>query len=312
MVFVVGILAALSFGLGWVLQQRVAAHAALSELLSFRLLLHLMRNREWWLGIGAMVCGQALGGLALQLGAVALVEPLLSTNLLFAFLIAGTMSRRRAQWHEIGGALLLSAALGVFIAVGDPHAPKHATPAWDSGLLAVCVVGGVVFLLVGVAKSRGMTHLATEAVLLASAAGILYGLQDVSTQAALIRFDDHGLHFLINSPWAYIVIGAAITGITLSQSAFRAARLDFSLPPTAVAEPIVGILLSLFILGDRLSVGLGDLVVEGVCVVAMVAGTILIGRSDMLASYRTAHLNRLQSDRPGHHGESGADDDSGA
>ena len=139
-----------------------------------------------------------------------------------------------------------------------------------------------------------MTHLATEAVLLASAAGILYGLQDVSTQAALIRFDDHGLRFLVNSPWAYIVLGAAVTGILLSQSAFRAARLDFSLPPTAVAEPIVGILLSLFILDDRLSVGPGELAVEALCLVAMVAGTILIGRSDMLASYPTTHLHRLE------------------
>ncbi|TWP36496.1 DMT family transporter [Leekyejoonella antrihumi] len=283
MVFVVGVLAALLFGLGWVLQQRVAAHAALSELLSYRLLLHLMRIREWWFGIGAMVCGQLLGGLALQLGPVALVEPLLSTNLLFAFLIAGAMSRRRPRWHEVGGALLLSAALGVFIAVGDPQAPKHPTASWSVGLLAVCIVAGVVFTLVAVAKSRGMSHLATEAVLLASAAGILYGMQDVSTQAALIKFDDRGLMFLINSPWAYIVVGAAACGILLSQSAFRAASLDFSLPPTAVAEPIVGILLGVFILDDTLAVAPGDLAVESLCVVAMVVGTVLIGRSDMLA-----------------------------
>lgn len=296
MVFVVGVLAALSFGLGWVLQQRVAAHAALSELLSYRLVWHLMHHREWWLGIAAMICGQALGALALQLGPVALVEPLLSTNLLFAFLIAGALGRRRAQWREIGGALLLSAALGVFIAIGDPTGPKHPTPAWGSGLIAVCVIGGLALLLVSVAKSKGMTHLATEAMLLATAAGILYGLQDVSTQAALVSYDDHGLMFLINSPWAYIVIGSAASGILMSQSAFRAARLDFSLPPTAVAEPIVGILLSLFILDDTLSVGVGPLIAEALCLVAMVAGVVIIGRSELLGGYRTRHLNRLSSD----------------
>lgn len=296
MVFVVGILAALSFGLGWVLQQRVAARAALSELLSYRLVWHLMHHREWWLGIAAMVCGQALGALALQLGPVALVEPLLSTNLLFAFLIAGALGRRRAQWREIVGALLLSAALGVFIGVGDPTGPKHPTPAWGAGLVAVCVIGGLALLLVSVAKSKGMTHLATEAVLLATAAGILYGLQDVSTQAALVSYDDHGLMFLINSPWAYIVIGAAASGILMSQSAFRAARLDFSLPPTAVAEPIVGILLSLFILDDTLSVRIGPLIAEALCLVAMVAGVVIIGRSEMLGGYHTRHLHRLGSD----------------
>lgn len=294
MVFVAGLLAALSFGLGWVLQQRVAAQAALAELLSWRLVLHLMRSRTWWLGIAAMICGQVLGALALQLGAVALVEPLLSTNLLFAFLIAGAMSRKRAQWHEIGGALLLSAALGVFIAVGNPSGPEHPRPSWDVGLIAVCVVGGVVLLLAAVAKSKGMTHLATEAVLLATGAGILYGLQDVGTQAALVRLDELGVRALVTSPWGYIVIGAAATGIMLSQSAFRAARLDYSLPPTAVAEPIVGILLGMFILEDSLSLGVGDLAVEVICLVAMIVGTALIGRSDLLDVYRhtTQHLHR--------------------
>jgi hypothetical protein len=37
----------------------------------------------------------------------------------------------------------------------------------------------------------------------------------------------------------------------------------------------------------------------------MVAGTILIGRSDMLGSYRTAHLHRLQSGTD--HGGDGSD-----
>lgn len=289
MVFVVGILAALSFGLGWVLQQRVAAHAALSELLSYRLVWHLMHYRVWWFGIAAMVCGQGLGALALQLGPVALVEPLLSTNLLFAFLIAGALARRRVRAREIGGALLLSAALGVFIAVGDPTGPDHPTPQWDTGLLAVIVVGGVSLLLVSAAKAKDMTHLATEAVLLATAAGILYGLQDVATQAALARYDDDGLRVLITSPWGYIVVAAAASGILMSQSAFRAARLDFSLPPTAVAEPVVGILLSLFVLEDTLSFGAGALAVEALCLVAMVTGVVIIGRSETLSSYHRHH-----------------------
>jgi len=287
MVFLVGVLAAVSFGLGWVLQQRVAAHAALSELLSYKLVLHLMRKRVWWFGILAMVGGQVLGGLALQLGAVALVEPLLSTNLLFAFLIAGFLARSRVRWHEIGGAVLLSAALGVFIAVGDPRAPHHPKPSWDLGLLAICVVAGVVAVLIAVAKSRGLV---TEAVFLAAAAGVLYGLQDVGTQAALHTLDHHGFVAMITSLWAGTVVVAAAIGILLSQSAFRAARLDCSLPPTAVAEPIVGILLGVFVLGDRLSLSPAALAVEALCLVAMVGGTILIGRSDSLVEACTVEV----------------------
>ena len=173
-----------------------------------------------------------------RMGAVAAYRALASVvpSVVSVVLVALT---RDTLWVAIStdAGLLLSAALGVFIAVGNPRAPEHPTPSWPTGLLAVCIVGGVVLALITVAKSRGMTHLATEAVLLASAAGILYGLQDVSTQAALIRWDDFGIRSLVTSPWGYIVVGAAATGILLSQSAFRAAALDYSLPPTAVAEP---------------------------------------------------------------------------
>jgi hypothetical protein len=93
MVFASGLVAAVCLGFGWVIQQRVAAHAALSELLSWRLILHLAGKPVWWLGIGSMSVGAALGGWALQLGTVTLVEPLLSANLLFAFLFAALLNR---------------------------------------------------------------------------------------------------------------------------------------------------------------------------------------------------------------------------
>ncbi|MEO6885526.1 MAG: DMT family transporter, partial [Jatrophihabitantaceae bacterium] len=140
MVFLVGITAALSLGFGYVLQQRVATTAPLSDLLTFRLLLDLMHRRLWWAGIGAMVIGDLLAGLALQLASVALVEPLLSTNLLFALAFAAVLAGQRPGAHEIGGAVLLSAALGVFIAVGNPHSSPAPRP---NNAVIVIAVGAV-------------------------------------------------------------------------------------------------------------------------------------------------------------------------
>ncbi|MBV9547099.1 MAG: hypothetical protein JOY61_22245, partial [Chloroflexi bacterium] len=73
MVFLVGVAAAFCLGLGYVLQQRTAARAAHENLLSWRLLFELMHRRTWWFGIAAMVVGQLLGGLALDLAAVTVV-----------------------------------------------------------------------------------------------------------------------------------------------------------------------------------------------------------------------------------------------
>lgn len=270
----------MSLALGYVLQQRAAAQASLSALLSYRLLLWLMRKPLWWAGIGCMVVGELLGGLALRLASVALVEPLLSTSLLFAFALASLLSGRRVYWLEICGALLVSAALGVFIAVGDPHASSALSADRRVVVLAVCIVAGVVAALVAVGKRRGLVG---ESILLATGAGVLYGLQDAATRAALVVVQHGGVMAVFGSGWAYVVLAAAMVGILLAQSAFKAARLDYSLPPIAVAEPVAGIALGVSLLGDVVSVSIAGLAVEAACLAAMVVGVVLIGRSASLA-----------------------------
>jgi hypothetical protein len=122
--------------------------------------------------------------------------------------------------------------------------------------------------------------LLVESAIIATAAGVLYGLQDTATRATLLSIDRHGLLVALTSVlWPYVLLVAATVGILFSQSAFRAARLDYSLPPTAAAEPIVGIALGVTVLGDRLSVSIPALAVEALCLVGMLAGVVLIGRS---------------------------------
>ncbi|HYU66173.1 MAG TPA: DMT family transporter, partial [Jatrophihabitantaceae bacterium] len=149
MVYLVGVAAAVCLGLGYVLQQRAAALAPIELVLSWRLLIDLLRKRTWLFGVGSMVAGQLLGGLALQMASVALVEPLLSANLLFAFVIAAILSDRSVRWHEVGGAVLLSLALGAFLLVGNPRSSNDPHPAriW-TGVALVAVAAAVIVLVV--------------------------------------------------------------------------------------------------------------------------------------------------------------------
>jgi hypothetical protein len=280
MVYPVAIAAALLLGVGYVLQQLVAATAPIDDLLRFQLLLDLIRRPLWWAGIACMVVGEVLAGLSLQLASVALVEPLLSTNLLFAVALAAVLAGHRPARTEIGGAILLSGALGAFIGVGSPHG-GHAHP--DGVPLIVLAVGSVVagmLVCVAVARRRGLV---AESIWLATGAGLLYGLQDAATRAAIVEFDRHGVVAVFDHVWAYVVIGAGTIGIVLSQSAFKAARLDCSLPPITAAEPLVGIALGIGLLGDRVSVSIAGLAVESACLVAMVAGVAMIARSPSLS-----------------------------
>lgn len=295
MIYLAGLVATACLGLGWVLQQRVAATATESEL-SLQLLLHLMKRPTWWLGIAAMAAGASLGGWALRLGTVTLVEALLSANLLFAFIFAALLGRAAVRWPELAGAALLCTALGVFITVGDPRPARHLTlPPPAAEALSIGVVAGVVAVLLAFAKRRA-PHV--EAALIAAGAGIMYGLQDAATRTSLTAIGTEGLGGVLATPWPYVIIAAAAVGIALSQSAFRTARLDYSLPPTSAAEPITGTALGIGILGDRLSVSAGGLAVESVCVIAMIAGVILVGKSGSLV-HGFAHLHPHRAGRDG-------------
>ena len=280
MVYLVGVAAALLLGVGYVLQQRAAATMPQEDMLHLRLLLDLMRLPMWWVGIGSMVVAEALAGLALQMATVAVVEPLLSANLLFALAVAAGLMRRRIKWQEAGGAVLVSAALCVFLAVGQPHSSPAPETTGAVVALTVAVTIAAVAILVVIGKQRGLVG---ESILLSTGAGLLYGLQDASTRAAFVVADHRGVAAMFVNPWIYVVIGAAIIGILLSQSAFKAARLDYSLPPIAVAEPVTGILLGISVLGDVVSLSVTGIAMECVCLVAMVAGVALIGRSPNLA-----------------------------
>jgi hypothetical protein len=186
----------------------------------------------------------------------------------------------RALALDEPGAVLLSAALGVFIAVGNPRSSPSPDVNPAVITIAVCAVVAVVAVLVAVGKRSGLVG---KSVLLATGAGLLYGLQDAGTRAALVVTDQHGIAATFINPWIYIVVGAATAGILLSLSAFKAARLDYSLPPIAAAEPIAGVALSVSLLGDIVSVTVVGLLIESICLVAMIIGVGLIGRSPSLA-----------------------------
>jgi drug/metabolite transporter (DMT)-like permease len=283
-VLVLGLAAALSTAAGYVLQQRVAGHALGSSRQSYRLVWELMHKRVWWAGLGCMIIGQVLGGLALSRGSVALVEPLLSTTLVFAFVIAAFGSRQRIRLYDIAGALLVCTALGLFIALGHPHDSVGSAVLGASRGSAFWTALGVttiaVLLLITIGRRHGRV---VESIMLASAAGALYGLQDAGTRAVLVQVEQHGTAAALTSAWTYVVLVAGGVGLVLSQAAFRSARLDYSLPPIAVAEPLVGILLGVTLLGDVVSLSTLGLAVDAGCVVAMVVGVILIGRSASLA-----------------------------
>lgn len=275
MIYVFGLAAACALGIGFVLQQHAAERAPVGDVLHFRLLWDLAHSRMWLGGIACMVVGQLLSAVALGKGELSQVEPLLVTNLLFAFALASRLSGQRLGSSGWVGVLLLGGGVAAFTLAGRPSAGT----AEDIGTLRRWLVIGVVIglALVLIATARHLP-LFEEPPLLATAAGLLYGLQDALTRVSIDVFGSQGLLALLVRWEPYTLIALAVTGLMLVQSAFEAGPLRMSLPALTAAEPLAGIACGIGFLGDQLRTDVAALAWEAAGLSGIVVGVFVLAR----------------------------------
>ena len=94
---VTSLAAALVLGISAVADQRSTKRVQPGRTGSPRIVLDLVRQPLWLIAIGANIVGFALQVVALDLGSLALVQPLLVCDLIFAVLISRWLGYRRGE-----------------------------------------------------------------------------------------------------------------------------------------------------------------------------------------------------------------------
>lgn len=272
-ILILAVGAACCLGFGFVLQQNAAQKAPLSDFLSPRILLDLMKVPRWLGGIGLMVVGMALGAMALGQGEISLVEPLLATNLLFALALSRRQTKQPLGRQGWTGLALLAGGVTAFIVAGQPHGGSAPSGPFRQWLIIGVMVGAALLLTAYAKRSR----LSSGPALLATAAGLLYGVQDALTRVTGQRFAEGGMTEILTSWQPYAVVALGLTGLILVQSAFETASLRMSLPALTAAQPLAGILCGVGFLGDRLRADAGALAWEAAGLAGIVVGIILLG-----------------------------------
>ncbi|MGX1129479.1 drug/metabolite transporter (DMT)-like permease [Streptomyces glaucescens] len=272
-VLVLAMSAACCLGFGFVLQQNAAQRAPLNDFLSPRLLLDLAKMPSWLGGIGLMVVGTALGAAALGQGEISVVEPLLATNLLFALALSRHRTRQPLGRQGWLGLALLAGGVTVFLVAGEPRGGGAAPGPLRHWLIIGVMVGSALLLTAYARRTRA----GVGPVLLAVAAGLLYGVQDALTRQSGQRFASGGAAELLTGWQPYAVLLLGVTGLLLVQSAFEAAPLRKSLPALTAAQPLAGIVCGVGFLGDRLHTDAGALAWAAAGLAAVVGGIVLLG-----------------------------------
>jgi drug/metabolite transporter (DMT)-like permease len=276
------LVAALLLGIGFVLQQYAARQEPESRFLSLRIITDLLRKPRWLIGIACMVAGQLLAAWSIGHAALTLVEPLLTTYLLFALLLAVPMSKQAMHWTEVAGALLLCAGV-TLLSLSRSTKPIGLSFGSFSHWYAAAIIAGVAYVAVLAAVARRGPARAT---LIGLAAGLVFGIQDALTRQTLEILQGHPITVLFTNWAPYCLLGAGIVGLWLMQNAFSAGPLHASLPTIAAGEPVAGIALGIVVFGDRIQVSPGMLAIEAGGIAALIVGVVAVARSSAFSSLR--------------------------
>jgi drug/metabolite transporter (DMT)-like permease len=278
------LVAALVLGVGFVLQQHAAEQTPKSHFLSLKLIGDLFRKRLWLAGIVAMIAGQILAAWSIGNLELSIVEPLLTTNLLFALVLAVPLSHQAVRVTEVGGAILLIAGEAL-LEVARSAQPIGQSFGSFAHWPAAALIAGVAFAAVQAGRQR---HDSRRATLTGLGAGLVFGIQDALTRQTLQILQHHGLAGLLQSWSAYCLVATGAVGVLLMQYAFSAGPLHSSLPTIAAGEPVAGILLGIVVFGDRISLTPASLAMQAGGLAALVVGVILVARAPALSAVRKA------------------------
>lgn len=292
--YLAALLAAFTFAMSAVLQQESARELPEEESLTLKMAADLVRNRSWLAGVGAMVGAYLLQAIALGFGPVAIVEPIIVTELIFAVPIAVRHAGKRPGLREWAGMALAAAGVGAFLIAAHPTGghPNPPGPRWVYGFAPWAAIGGLlVFFARGPESPR-------RAGLLAAAAGVTFGLMSLLTKSMVSVLTHHGFLAMLESwqPWVLVVVGAA--GFMVSQSAYQAAPLASSLPIMDTIEPVSAVAYAAYVLHEHISLSGVDLGVEAAGGIAAIVGVFLLGRSPLvLAIYEAGEREKRRDAR---------------
>ncbi|MGH9087106.1 MAG: DMT family transporter [Acidimicrobiales bacterium] len=263
-----------SFAAAGVLQQRVAARTLTARPMSAGLLVALSRQPQWLAGIGLAAASFGLQALALSAAPLAVVQPLLVSELVFAIPVSARLQGRPLRARE--WAAILTVAVG--IAASEWGVAATRVGGGGSAGRWLVVGGGFVgaaVLLASVARRRGAM---SRAILFASAAAFMEALSAALLAATVHGIQLHGLGGLAR-PAPYAMAVTAITELLLIQSSFQAGPLAVTMPMIDWVAPIVAVLLGVSVLGESVDTSPAHVSALGVGAVLAFVGILALDTS---------------------------------
>jgi hypothetical protein len=240
------------------------------------LITNLARRPRWLIGLGCDALGFAAMAAALGLGAVAFVQPILSTALLMSLWLGALMEHRIFRRSDWVAALVMCGGLATFLYEVPPRGGRDLVPV-SRWAIAGPVIAGIVFLCVtGAQVARGPVR----AALLGAASAIAFATSSVLVKA-FMHYLGEGVFAWVPHWEPYAMAAVIITGFVVMQSSFQTGHMAASVAGMQAPGPVTSVILGAVLLDETIKV---DTVAQAFIVVvsltAVVAAIIELAQAE--------------------------------
>jgi drug/metabolite transporter (DMT)-like permease len=263
------------FALSTSLQHRTAGQAPDSVGSSLGVLRFVVTRPPWLLGIAIGAVAFVLHAIALKLGALAVVQPIMIAGVVLAVPVRTALDRQLPSRRELGSVLVTAIGLATFLVVANP------VPSDDRPDRNAAFIGTLLCLLAAAsitAFAGRVTSPRPRALLLGVSAGVLFGLVAALIKLVLHDLDDGPLTLFASWP-LYALIGAGVSGTAINQRAYQVAPLSMSMPVLNIVDVLVAVGLGAWAFGEPPANDAVTLVVQGAALACMAVGLHQIART---------------------------------
>jgi drug/metabolite transporter (DMT)-like permease len=273
-------LAATGNALANVMLRKASLEQSDEERFSLRLLLDLIRRRTWLIGFGGLVASFVLQAVALGLGPLSAVEPIITLEVPLTLLVASWVFRSGLGRSEWGGVLLMTFGMIALVAALNPRPGDETNVSHVTYVLAGSGTAGTIAALVLIGQ-RGNPVWRTAC--LGAATGTSFGLTATFIKETISRGNTDGIVGILTTWQTYAAVGFGVLGLTLMQWALHTGTLLAAQPGFTLMDPLVSILWGVLVFNEITRTG-GWLVPATLGAVAIGCGVSLLARSPLLAS----------------------------
>jgi len=271
MVIVFALLAALSNAVNEA-TQHIASTAAPTRSSGWRLVVYLFRNPLWLFGWVALAAAFVFQALALHNGLLSIVQPVLAVELVFMLVLRRFWIHQSIRPVAWASAIVTCAGLTVFVIAGQPGGgqPTPASKHWLTAALACCAGAGVL----AVAARWGSPAL--RAALYGSASAVMWALVATFIKATTDTLTEFGVAGMFTRWPVYALVAGSVAALFLMQAALHVGPLAASQPFIVIVDPIVSIVLSLWLFGEHFTSSSAVLALAAAGFAVMCAGVVVL------------------------------------